>query len=112
MLEDMWPNIFAKTRYYTPNECIEVGNKELEFVLLPNDIRRPNGREYRKLMEIVKMTKEQIDIINQSISNIKLLCSSMLWCNDCPMKSNCNEFPPRWELINNEWWEKYKGGAL
>lgn len=54
MLEDMWPNIFAKTRYYTPNECIEVGNKELEFVLLPNDIRRPNGREYRKLMEIIK----------------------------------------------------------
>lgn len=53
MLEDIWPNLFAKTRYFTPNECIEVGNKELEFVLLPNDIRRPNGREYRKLTEII-----------------------------------------------------------
>ena len=50
---DMYPDMFAKTRYYTPDECIAIGNKELEFVLLPNDIRRPNGREYRKLMEII-----------------------------------------------------------
>lgn len=53
------------------------------------------------------MTKEQIDIINQAIGNIKLLCKSMLWCNDCPMKSNCNEFPPRWEFINTN----KEGGA-
>lgn len=53
MLEDMWSDMFAKTRYYTPNECIAIGNKELEFVLLPNGIRRPNGREYRKLMELI-----------------------------------------------------------
>ena len=50
---DMYPDMFAKTRYYTPDECIAIGNKELQFVLLPNDIRRPNGREYRKLMEII-----------------------------------------------------------
>ena len=49
--------MFAKTRYFTPSECIYVGNKELEFVLLPNDIRRPNGREYRQLMEIINNGK-------------------------------------------------------
>lgn len=53
MLEDMWPDLFAKTRYYTPDECIAIGNRELEFVLLPNGIRRPNAREYRKLMEVI-----------------------------------------------------------
>lgn len=51
--------MFAKTRYFTPNECIYIGNKELEFVLLPNDIRRPNGREYRRLMEIVDNGKKE-----------------------------------------------------
>ena len=48
------------------------------------------------------MTKEQIDIINQSISNIKMLCNSMAGCVDCPMNSNCNEFPTRWEEVKNE----------
>lgn len=60
MLEDFWPDIFAKTRYYTPEECVVIGNKELEMVLLPNDIRRPNGREYRKLMEIIKGVHNEI----------------------------------------------------
>ena len=47
------------------------------------------------------LTKEQIDIINQSIINIKTLCNSMAGCVDCPMNTNCNEFPPRWEVVNN-----------
>ena len=51
--------MWCQIRYYTPDECIETYNKELEFVLLPNDIRRPNGREYRKLMEIVTNGKEE-----------------------------------------------------
>lgn len=58
-LDDMLSDVFAKTRYYTPDECVAVGNRELEFVLLPNDIRRPNGREYRKLMEIINNGKEK-----------------------------------------------------
>ena len=45
------------------------------------------------------MTKEQIDIINLSISNIKRLCISMAGCMDCPMNGNCNEFPPHWEEV-------------
>ena len=56
---DIYPDMFAKTRYYTPDECIAIGNKELEFVLLPNNIRRPNGREYRLLMEIIDNGKEE-----------------------------------------------------
>ncbi|MBR2553846.1 MAG: hypothetical protein IKE94_03190 [Aeriscardovia sp.] len=59
MLEDMWSDIIAKTRYCAPNECFAVFNKELDFVLLPNDIRRPNGREYRKLTEIINNGKEE-----------------------------------------------------
>lgn len=55
MLEDL----FAKTRYYTPDECIYVFNKQLEFVLLPDGILRPNGREFRKLMEIINNGKEE-----------------------------------------------------
>lgn len=51
--------MFAKTRYFTPKEYIDVGNKELEFILLPNDIRRPNGREYRRLMEIIDNGKKE-----------------------------------------------------
>lgn len=51
--------MFGKTRYFTPNECVYVGNKELQFVLLPNDIRRPNGREYRRLMEIIDNGKKE-----------------------------------------------------
>ena len=47
------------------------------------------------------MTKEQIEIINQSISNIKLLCKSMLYCGDCPMKRNCSVNPNNWEIVNN-----------
>ena len=46
------------------------------------------------------MTKEQIDIINQSINNIKTLCNSMLCCADCPMNINCNAFPPEWESVS------------
>ena len=51
--------MWCQTRYYTPDECIKTYNKELEFVLLPHDIRRPNGREYRKLMEIVNHGKKE-----------------------------------------------------
>lgn len=48
----------------------------------------------------MKMTKEQIDIINESINNIKRLCSSMLCCNECPMNKNCKEFPLMWDEIS------------
>lgn len=51
--------LYAQTRYFTPDECIYIGNKELQFVLLPNDIRRPNGREFRQLMEIITNVKEE-----------------------------------------------------
>ena len=46
--------MISKRAYWTPDEIIFIGNKELDLVLLPNDIRRPNGREFRKLMEVVE----------------------------------------------------------
>ena len=46
-------------RYYTPNECVYEGKEQLKLVLLPNDIRRPNGREFRKLMEIIDNGKKE-----------------------------------------------------
>ena len=50
--------MICKRAYWTPNEIIFIGNKELDFVLLPNDIRRPNGREFRKLMEVADDNKK------------------------------------------------------
>ena len=50
--------MIGKQAYWTPDEIIFIGNKELDFVLLPNDIRRPNGREFRKLMEAAHDNKE------------------------------------------------------
>ena len=47
------------------------------------------------------MTKEQIDILNDSISNIKLVCKSYNACIECPMNHNCNEHPAHWEAITN-----------
>lgn len=48
-----------RTRYFTAKEAICVGKQELKLVLLPNDVRRPNGREFRKLMEIMNNDKEK-----------------------------------------------------
>lgn len=45
------------------------------------------------------MTKEQIDIINQSINNLKLLCKGRT-CNDCPMQANCVGYPDDWEEVD------------
>lgn len=47
------------------------------------------------------LTKEQIDLINQSIINLKTLCKSMLYCGECPMKRNCSVNPNNWEVVNN-----------
>lgn len=45
------------------------------------------------------MTKEQIDILNESIANIKLVCSMQKACIECPMNSNCGECPSNWNTI-------------
>lgn len=50
--------MIGKHAYWTHDEIIFIGNKELDLVLLPNDIRRPNGREFRKLMEVLHDNKE------------------------------------------------------
>ena len=46
-------------------------------------------------------TKEQIEIINTAINNIKLLCKSNNDCVHCPMNNNCNEQPAHWKEVNN-----------
>ena len=51
--------MWCQIRYFTLDECIETFNKELEFVLLPNNIRRPNGREFKQLMEIINNGKKE-----------------------------------------------------
>lgn len=48
------------------------------------------------------MTPKQIEIINTSIQNIKLLCKSNNVCVHCPMNHNCNEQPAHWEVIKND----------
>ena len=45
------------------------------------------------------MTPEQLQILNDSISNIKLVCKSCNTCVECPMNHNCNEQPAHWECI-------------
>lgn len=50
--------MICKRAYWTPDEIIIIVNKELDLVLLPDDIRRPNGREFRKLMEAAHDNKE------------------------------------------------------
>ena len=47
------------------------------------------------------MTKEQIDIINTSVLNIKLLCKSCNACIECPMNHNCNDLPLHWEEVKD-----------
>ena len=48
-------------------------------------------------------TVEQKHTLNDSISNIKLVCkSNNVCCIDCPMNYNCKEEPARWEIIKNE----------
>ena len=45
------------------------------------------------------MTKEQIQILNDSINNIMLVCKSCNTCIECPMNHNCNEQPAHWKPI-------------
>ena len=45
------------------------------------------------------MTKEQLQILNDSISNIKLLCKQFDYCRDCPMNTNCGEIPLGWQAL-------------
>ena len=47
------------------------------------------------------MTKEQIQILNDSIMNIRTVCLSHLYCGDCPMNRNCRVNPNNWEVYNN-----------
>ena len=45
------------------------------------------------------LTKEQLQILNDSICNIKLVCKSNNDCVHCPMNFNCNEQPAHWKTI-------------
>ena len=45
------------------------------------------------------MTKEQIDILNDAICNLQLLCKGMD-CSKCHMLGNCGKSPSEWELIS------------
>lgn len=45
------------------------------------------------------MTQEQLQILNDSICNIMLVCKSCNTCVECPMNHNCNEQPAHWECI-------------
>lgn len=51
---------------------------------------------------IGKYEERPLDILNDSISNIKLVCKSSYSCTECPMNYNCNEPPSNWEVIENE----------
>ena len=50
------------------------------------------------------MTKEQFDIINLSLLNLKLFCKSQNYCVDCPMYKNCRckNSMAEWETIKYE----------
>ena len=59
------------------------------------------------------MTEEQIKILNDAISNIKLLCKSYKTCIECPMNHNCNEEPANWDPIKDPETEyRQKWGSL
>lgn len=45
------------------------------------------------------LTAEQLQILNDSICNIKLVCKSHNTCVECPMNHNCNEQAAHWECI-------------
>ena len=45
------------------------------------------------------MTNEQIKILNESITNIKMLCSQYELCRYCPMEENCNFMPRQWSKL-------------
>ena len=47
------------------------------------------------------MTQKQLDVLNESITNIKKVCSAHNVCIECPMNINCNEFPGEWKTVKN-----------
>ena len=48
------------------------------------------------------MTKEQLQIINDSILNIKQLCKMYDICFNCPMFHNCQEVPVTWQPLEEK----------
>lgn len=45
------------------------------------------------------MTNEQIKILNESITNIKMLCKQYDYCMDCSMYENCGLMPRQWSEL-------------
>lgn len=48
------------------------------------------------------MSVTSIDELNEAINIIKNVCIANIGCEDCPMRPNCNEFPTRWEEIQEQ----------
>lgn len=44
-----------------------------------------------------EMTERPQGKLNEAIKTIKAVCSMQKACIECPMNSNCNEFPQEWK---------------